>query len=385
MSTSVIEREPGGTPRRSTLKGTARMVTMVGVGVCVLGGGVFVSASSAHANPAPDPVSARTIQIEFNGDPAQSVSYCDLNEGSPVSYTRKSTTISEIVQRTSRNILKWEFALNPSFNSDIYPQLAGGPAAPNFSYLAVWKYGVAQTETWATIPSNGDQYRLGNSGCLSEAEEKSAAAALVLVDVCVPATGDETGPYAVRRIQTGALVSATGEPTGVAAFPGTGLYPLAGFGAIVPIIATSDYLTVEFPGTNWTPLGRQIFNANCSVVGIPTPGPTVIVPGSNTTTTVNVPGPTVTVTATPSVSPSAVAPVAVAPVAVAPVVTPSAVRPVAAAPVAAAVPTAVNAGDGSSENRPMSPVGIVLLAIAGVGVLYAALKLSTRRRSTSSQ
>jgi hypothetical protein len=53
--------------------------------------------------------------------------------------------------------------------------------------------------------------------------------------------------------------------------------------------------------------------------------------------------------------------------------------------VSAAVPTAVNAGDGSSVNRPMSPVGIVLLALAGVGVLYAALKLSARRRPTSSQ
>jgi hypothetical protein len=33
----------------------------------------------------------------------------------------------------------------------------------------------------------------------------------------------------------------------------------------------------------------------------------------------------------------------------------------------------------------MSPVSIVLLALAGIGVLYAALKLSTRRRSISSQ
>jgi hypothetical protein len=54
------------------------------------------------------------------------------------------------------------------------------------------------------------------------------------------------------------------------------------------------------------------------------------------------------------------------------------------APVAIAVPTAVNAGDGSSQNKPMSPLGIVLMALAGIGVLYAALKLSTRRRTSSS-
>lgn len=123
-----------------------------------------------------------------------------------------------------------------------------------------------------------------------------------------------------------------------------------------------------------------------TVTGEPSPNVTVTAPGTNTTTTntVTVPGPTVTITAS-AVPPVAIAPSAVPPVAIAPPVTPSKVPPVAIAPVAAAVPTAVNAGDGSSENHPMSPVSIVLIALAGVGVLYAALKLSTRRRSTSSQ
>lgn len=131
--------------------------------------------------------------------------------------------------------------------------------------------------------------------------------------------------------------------------------------------------------------GNQVLLGNNCLM--PTPAVTVTTPGTNTTTTntVTVPGPTVTVTATPTPTASAVPPVAVAPVVTPSTVPPVAVAPVAAAPVAAAVPTAVNAGDGSSQNRPMSPVGIVLLALAGVGVLYAALKLSTRRRSSSSQ
>lgn len=126
-----------------------------------------------------------------------------------------------------------------------------------------------------------------------------------------------------------------------------------------------------------------------TVTGEPSPTVTVTAPGTNTTNTVTVPGPTVTVTASPSVTPSAVPPVAVAPEiapsAQPPVAeAPGALEPVSMAPVAAAVPTAVNAGDGSSQNKPMSPLGIVLMALAGIGVLYAALKLSTQRRSTSS-
>jgi hypothetical protein len=82
----------------------------------------------------------------------------------------------------------------------------------------------------------------------------------------------------------------------------------------------------------------------------------------------------------PSVAPSAAAPVGIAPVAL-----PSAVAPVAVAPVVATIPTGVNAGDGSSEGESHLPVGIALLALASVGVLLSALKLSTRRRATSSR
>ena len=131
--------------------------------------------------------------------------------------------------------------------------------------------------------------------------------------------------------------------------------------------------------------GNQVLLGNNCL--IPTPAVTITTPGTNTTTTntVTVPGPTVTVTATPAPTASAVPPVAVAPVVTPSSAAPVAAAPVAAAPVTAAVPTAVNAGDGSSQNRPMSPVSIVLLALAGVGVLYAALRLSTRRSSSSSQ
>lgn len=127
--------------------------------------------------------------------------------------------------------------------------------------------------------------------------------------------------------------------------------------------------------------GDQVLLGNNCL--LPTPAVTVTAPGTNTTNTVTVPGPTVTVTATPTPTASAVPPVAVAPVDT-PSVAPSRVPSVALAPVAAAVPTAVNAGDGSSQNKPMSPLGIVLMALAGIGVLYAALKLSTQRPSTSS-
>jgi hypothetical protein len=152
------------------------------------------------------------------------------------------------------------------------------------------------------------------------------------------------------------------------------------YGNIVESRKANAYLSSDFAGAN-LPSGAAILVNECDTRGIVPFVPPLVPPVTNTVT---VPGPTVTVTATPSVSPSAVAPVAVAPVAVAPVATPTKAPPVAVAPVAAAVPTAVNAGDGSSQNRPMSPVSIVLLAIAGVGVLYAAIKLSTRRRSTSS-
>lgn len=381
MSTSTIEREPGGAKRRSTLKATARKATMVGVGVSLLGSGAVVASTSAQA----DGPSVRPPQVKV----------CIVDASKSSGFRLVTRDVSEVIDRTivpepssspsadqeqqedpgDRNL--YAFSVASAYSTAIFGELVGGDGSNEYRYLDT---NARARDHWVTIPAHdgsGTQQILKDDCTIPGSDSK--------VKICVP--NGATSAYRQEEVEIGFLMTQSGVIKAPYSTSGAGVYPTAGFGDIIPSLANGRegerYLTSPSAGLNYTTTpfgGKFILDADCNVIGIPTP-----VPGTNTTTTVNVPGPTVTVTATPSVSPSAVAPVAVAPVAVAPVVTPSAVRPVAAAPVAAAVPTAVNAGDGSSENRPMSPVSIVLLALAGVGVLYAALKLSTRRRSTSSQ
>ena len=439
MKTSVIEREPGGTPRRSALKASARKAAMVGVGVSMLGSGIAFSATSAQAAPTRPPEPQVTLchatgsfsnpYSETTVDQSSIIDDGDVQKNGHGSHTgpifnpeggKHQESWGDIVPAFGNG--ENAFAgMNATAGAAILANHCGTPKPVEYTFCHWNGEGFTKmTESAAeiidehasavsitdrhsadhpndVIPSipglltgrNIDTPRgasILKNDCSSGPYDRAGA---VIVPICTVNPSAIGSPY-IREtnLRTDQLVSPSGTALGKALVAGNGVYPVSGFGNIVPIIPASAYLSTEFAGTNWTLTafgGKFIWDANCNVIGIPTPGPTVIVPGANTTTTVNVPGPTVTVTATPSVSPSAVAPVAVAPVAVAPVVTPSAVRPVAVAPVAAAVPTAVNAGDGSSENRPMSPVSIVLLALAGVGVLYAALKLSTRRRSSSSQ
>ncbi len=385
MSTSVIEREPSWTPRRSTLKSTARKAGLVGVGVSLLGSGIVLSSNVAHA----EGQSVRPPMVKV----------CIVDPGQASGFKLVTRNINEVIDRTvvpqpsaspssnedqqsdrqDRNL--YAFSVDSAYSTAIFGELVGGDHGDQYSYLDT----NARHDQWVTIPAHdgsGSQQILRDDCTIPGSDHK--------VTICIP--NGATSAYRHDEVAIGFLMTQAGVIKAPYSTSGAGVYPTSGFGDIIPSLAAGRegerYLTSPSAGLNYTTTqfgGKFILDADCNVIGIPTPGPTVIVPGANTTTTVTVPGPTVTVTATPSVSPSAVAPVAVAPVAVTPSVTPSKVPPVAVAPVAAAVPTAVNAGDGSSQNRPMSPVSIVLLALAGVGVLYAALKLSTRRRSTSSQ
>jgi hypothetical protein len=442
MKTSAVQREPGGATHRLALKGGVRKAAAVGLGVTMVGGSIAFSTTSAQADPSrppepqvtlchatgsfSNPYSETTVdqssiiddgrvlksghgshtgplfdpeggkqqpswgdiipafgtgEDAFGGVNASAGASILANHCStpkPVEYTichwngegftKLSLSAADILDEHASGVSISE-RQSTNHPDDIIPSIPGLPGGRNID-----------TPRGASILKNN---------CSSGPYDRAGAE---LVPICTVNPSSTGSPY-IREtnVRTDELVSPSGAALGKALVAGNGVYPVSGFGNIVPTIPASAYLSTEYAGTNWTLTqfgGKAIWDANCNVIGIPSPGPTVIVPGTNTTTTVTVPGPTVTVTASPSVTPSVsastVPPVGVAPSAT-PVVTPSKVPPVAVAPVSAAVPTAVNAGDGSSVNRPMSPVGIVLLALAGVGVLYAALKLSARRRPTSSQ
>lgn len=440
MSTSVIEREPGGAKRRSTLKGTARKAAMVTVGVGMMSSGIAFSSTSAQADPSRPPEPQVTL-CHATGSFSNPYSETTVDQSSIIDDGRVlksghgSHTGPIFNPEGGKNQEPWgdivpafgsgddRFAgVNADAGASILANHCSTPKPVEYTFCHWNGEGFTKmTETAAdiidehasavsiserhstnhpddVIPSipglsggrNIDTPRgvsiLAND-CSSGPYDRAGA---VLVPICTVNPSPTGSPY-VREtnVRTDALVSSAGVALGKALVAGNGVYPTSGFGNIVPPIPASPYVLAGYAGTNWTLVtngGKAIWDANCNVIGIPTPGPTVTTPGTNTTTTntVTVPGPTVTVTATPTPTASAVPPVAVAPV-VTPSVAPSRVPPVAVAPVTAAVPTAVDAGDGSSQNRPMSPVSIVLLALAGVGVLYAALRLSTRRSSSSSQ
>ncbi len=179
------------------------------------------------------------------------------------------------------------------------------------------------------------------------------------------------------------------------------------WGDIIPSFTVGENI---YPGLNATSDGLSILKNSCEIsTPSPSPTPTVTVtvtaqPSATPTITVTaqpsatptvtstetVPGPTVTVVVTPSAVPPvaiapSVTPSGVPPVAVAPSAGPSSFPPVAIAPVVATIPNAVNAGDGSSESRSISHGILMLMTLTGGGMLLAALKLSTRRRSASSR
>ncbi len=378
MSTSTIEREPGGAKRRSTLKGTARKAALVGVGVSMISSGVILTSTSAQAEDQHvRPPQLRVCIVDSSKSSGFKLVTRDVSEVIdrtvvPQPSASPSDSQDQQDERQDRNV--YAFSVASDYTSAIFGELVGGEHHDEYSYLDT---NARSRNHWVTIPAHdgaGTQQILNDDCTIPGSEHRIA--------ICVP--NGATSAYRQDEVEIGFLMTQAGVIKAPYSTSGNGVYPNNGFGDIIPSLNSGhdgeQYLNSPSAGLNYTTTqfgGKFILDANCNVIGIPTP-----VPGPDTTTTVTVPGPTVTVTATPTAS--AIAPVAVAPVAAAPVVKPSAVRPVAVAPVAAAVPTAVNAGDGSSQNRPMSPVSIVLLAMAGIGVLYAAIKLSTRRRTTSS-
>ncbi len=335
MNASRIESNPSGEKLGSSFKSTARKTVIVGVGVTMLGSALAVSAAKAQAVPSPE---------------GPKITICHATASTNNPYTENTVDQNSIFDGKEAN--GHGLHTGPIFNPD------GGKDQPSWGDI-IPSFTVGEN-IYPGLNATSDGLSILKNSC-----EISTPSPSPTPTVTVTVTAQ---PSATPTITVTAQPSATPTVTVTAQPSATPTVTVTAQPSATPTITVT---------------AQPSATPTITVTAQPSATPTV-------TSTETVPGPTVTVVVTPSAVPPvaiapSVTPSGVPPVAVAPSAGPSSFPPVAIAPVVATIPNAVNAGDGSSESRSISHGILMLMTLTGGGMLLAALKLSTRRRSASSR
>lgn len=224
-----------------------------------------------------------------------------------------------------------------------------------------------------------------------------------VIKICV-ASSSTSAPYALQSVRFNALTgtSGTGIGEGAAAKDGNGIYPTAGWGNIVPAIGKDRfpyYLTGNYAGVNATAGAEWIVKAACpaQILSFVSPSPTPTATPTSTATPTDAPtiapagsagGTTESAVVAPVAEPSmSASPLAGETAVAVPLITP---EPAAASktprtpttPESDTVPTAVNAGGGSSAPGGQLPIWALAMAIVGaIGTAGASVRLATSKKA----